>query len=349
MSGPELGRLIDEVDRTVDVQFAAVGDLDELNRLYASLLGRRGSLNALMKQLPGAAPEERKQLGQRLNAVKGRVERARELATARIKRTARDLELSAPPLDITLPGRWRAPGRPHPIMRTLDEIVDIFVGLGFDVAEGPQIELARYNFDLLGFPADHPAMDMHDTFYVAGDPGQNVLLRTHTSPVQVREMLSHPPPVMIVAPGVVYRRDDDASHSPMFVQIEGLVVDRDVSLADLKGLLEVYSRRMFGENTRTRFRPSYFPFTEPSAELDVSCLVCFGANRACPQCKGTGWLEVLGCGMVHPTVLRNVGIDPEVYTGLAFGIGVDRTANMKFAVDDIRAFYENDVRFLGSL
>ncbi len=346
MSSP-LGQL-EQIEGTVDSAFAGAADAQQLLFVQAQFLGREGSVNALMKQIPTLPATERRAFGQRINALKERIQSAFESAQARMDRAALDKELSGQPLDVTLPGRRRAVGRLHPVLRVLGELVEVFVGFGFDIAEGPELELAEFNFEKLGFPPDHPAMDMHDTFYIAGENGRR-LLRTHTSPVQIREMLSHAPPVMVVAPGVVYRRDDDATHSPMFMQLEGLVVDTNVSMGDLKGLFEAFSQRMFGPNAKTRFRASYFPFTEPSAEMDVACLTCGAADPTCRKCRGKGWTEVLGCGMVHPAVLENVGYDPEKYTGLAFGIGIDRTAAVRFGVPDLRLFYENDVRFLQSL
>jgi phenylalanyl-tRNA synthetase alpha chain len=235
-------------------------------------------------------------------------------------------------------------------MRVMHDVIDALTAMGFDVAEGPESEFAEFNFEKLGFPPDHPAMDMQDTFFLeSAAPQRKPLLRTHTSPVQIREMLAHPPPVMIVAPGVVYRRDDDVTHSPMFMQIEGLVVDRGITMAHLRGTLDAFVHRLFGPDVPTKFRGSYFPFTEPSAEMDVGCLICRGNDPACRICKGTGWLEVLGCGMVNPVVFENVGYDPEEFTGFAFGMGIDRLAMLRYRIPDIRLLYDTDVRFLESL
>jgi phenylalanyl-tRNA synthetase alpha chain len=281
----------------------------------------------------GAAANEAKQ------ALEALLEEKLEAARDAERRAARARQR----VDLTLPGRRPPFGTVHPLTRVQDEIVSTFMGLGFSVAEGPEIESDYYNFEALNIPRDHPARDMQDTFYLSDD----TLLRTHTSPVQIRTMQSQPPPVRIVVPGKVYRRDADITHSPMFHQVEGLAVDRDISMADLKGTLELFARRMFGADSRIRFRPSFFPFTEPSAEVDVLCFACGGAG--CRVCTSSGWLEILGSGMVHPQVLTNVGYDPEEFTGWAFGMGIERVAMLKYGVDDIRLFYENDLRFLHQL
>jgi phenylalanyl-tRNA synthetase alpha chain len=278
----------------------------------------------------GAAANEAKRELEAL--LERRLDEAREAERARARGQQR--------LDLTLPGRRPPLGAVHPLSRVHDEIVAVFAGLGFSVAEGPEIESDYYNFEALNIPSDHPARDMQDTFYFSAD----TLLRTHTSPVQIRVMQAQRPPVRIIVPGRVYRRDADITHSPMFHQVEGLAVDRDVSMADLKGTLELFARAMFGRGSRIRFRPSFFPFTEPSAEVDVLCFACAGGG--CRVCKQSGWLEILGSGMVHPQVLRNVGYDPEEVTGWAFGMGIERVAMLKYGVDDIRLFFENDLRFL---
>jgi phenylalanyl-tRNA synthetase alpha chain len=341
---------LDAIARGVDEAFAAARDDNELRQVTARFSGREGSLTRVMKRIPELPGAERKSFGQRVNEVKGRVERALATAAERLRSEARARELAGPAIDITLPGRRPRLGRVHPIMRTLHEIIDVFSSLGFDVAEGPEVDLAENNFDRLGFPPDHPAMDMHDSFFLPSrSPSDRVLLRTHTSTVQVREMLSHPPPVQVVMPGAVFRRDDDATHSPMFFQLEGLMVDEDITLAHLRGVLEAFLHRLFGANVKTRFRASYFPFVEPGAEMDVECLICHGHNPACRVCKGTSWLEILGCGMVHPVVFESVGYDPERYKGFAFGMGIDRLTMLRYGIGDIRHLFENDVRFLGSL
>jgi phenylalanyl-tRNA synthetase alpha chain len=322
---------------------AAVGarSAAELEDVRVRFLGRQGELTQLLRSLGTLAAAERPLVGSAANEAKrelealldGRLGEARETERAHARRQQR--------LDLTLPGRRPAVGAVHPLTRVHDEIVTIFAGLGFSVAEGPEIETDYYNFEALNIPADHPARDMQDTFYLPG----GLLLRTHTSPVQVRTMLGQRPPVRIVVPGRVHRRDiPDATHSPVFHQVEGLAVDRHVTMADLKGTLELFAREMFGARSRIRFRPSFFPFTEPSAEVDVLCFLCGGDG--CRVCKQSGWLEILGSGMVHPRVLANVGYDTEEFTGWAFGMGIERIAMLKYGVDDIRLFYENDLRFL---
>jgi phenylalanyl-tRNA synthetase alpha chain len=314
----------------------------ELEEVRVRFLGRQGELTQLLRSLGTLPAAERPLVGAAANEAKrelehvleGRLAEAREAERAHARRQQR--------LDLTLPGRRPPLGAVHPLSRVHDEIVAIFAGLGFSVAEGPDIETDYYNFEALNIPADHPARDMQDTFYLPGGS----LLRTHTSPVQVHTMLAQRPPVRIIVPGRVHRRDiPDASHSPVFHQVEGLAVDRHVTMADLKGTLELFAREMFGPRSRIRFRPSFFPFTEPSAEVDVVCFLCGG--EGCRVCKQSGWLEILGSGMVHPRVLDNVGYDTEAFTGWAFGMGIERIAMLKYGVDDIRLFYDNDLRFLG--
>jgi phenylalanyl-tRNA synthetase alpha chain len=321
---------------------AAARSAAELEEVRVRFLGRQGALTQLLRSLGNLPPGERPLVGAAANEAKRELEvlldqrlnEAREVERARSRRQQR--------LDLTIPGRRPSPGSIHPLTRVHDEIVTIFAGLGFSVAEGPEIETDYHNFEALNIPSDHPARDMQDTFYLPG----GLLLRTHTSPVQIRTMLAQRPPVRIVVPGRVHRRDiPDASHSPVFHQVEGLAVDRGVTMADLKGTLELFAREMFGPRSRIRFRPSFFPFTEPSAEVDVVCFLCGGDG--CRVCKQSGWLEILGSGMVHPQVLRNVGYDTEEVTGWAFGMGIERIAMLKYGVDDIRLFYENDLRFLG--
>ncbi len=318
----------------------AAGTAAELEQVRIRFLGRQGALTQLLRSLASLPASERPQVGAAANQAKQLLESLldEKLQAARgsERRAARERER----VDLTLPGRRPPFGTVHPLTRVQDEIVSTFMGLGFSVAEGPEIESDYYNFEALNIPRDHPARDMQDTFYLSED----TLLRTHTSPVQIRTMQAQPPPVRIIVPGKVYRRDADITHSPMFHQVEGLAVDRDVSMADLKGTLELFARRMFGADSRIRFRPSFFPFTEPSAEVDVLCFACAGAG--CRVCKSSGWLEILGSGMVHPRVLKNVGYDPEQFTGWAFGMGVERVAMLKYGVDDIRLFFENDLRFL---
>jgi phenylalanyl-tRNA synthetase alpha chain len=311
----------------------------DLEQVRVRFLGRQGALTGLLRSLGQLPPDERPLVGAAANEAKRELEARLDarLAEAREAERAR----ARPRLDLTLPGRRPPLGTVHPLTRVHDEIVSIFAGLGFSVAEGPEIETDYYNFEALNIPPDHPARDMQDTFYLPG----GLLLRTHTSPVQVRTMQAQRPPVRIIVPGRVHRRDiADASHSPVFHQVEGLAVDRHVTMADLKGTLELFAREMFGPRSRINFRPSFFPFTEPSAEVDVLCFLCGGAG--CRVCKQSGWLEILGSGMVHPQVLKNVGYDPEEVTGWAFGMGIERIAMLKYGIDDIRLFYDNDLRFL---
>jgi phenylalanyl-tRNA synthetase alpha chain len=312
-------------------------DLDEVRVKY---LGKRGTLTQLLRALPGLPPAERPIVGKEANAAKAGLESELEARQAVLERLERRARLAADRPDLTLPGRRVVPGALHPLTQVHDEIVDVFTGMGFAVAEGPEVELDFYNFEALNIPKDHPARDMQDTFYVGGE----VLLRTHTSPVQIRTMERQKPPVRIICPGRVYRRDADITHSPVFHQVEGLAVDRGISMADLKGTLALFARELFGPDSRIRFRPSFFPFTEPSAEVDVLCFLCKGGG--CRVCKQSGWLEILGSGMVHPRILRAMGYDTEEVTGWAFGMGIERVAMLRYGVDDIRLFYENDLRFL---
>jgi phenylalanyl-tRNA synthetase alpha chain len=297
-------------------------------------------LTQLLRSLGSLSAEERPLVGAAANEAKRDLEALLEARLAAARARERQRERALTRSDLTVPGRRPDRGVRHPLVQVRDEIVGIFAALGFSVADGPEVESDYYNFEALNLPPDHPARDMQDTFYFSAD----TLLRTHTSPVQIRVMQAQRPPVRIVVPGRVYRRDADITHSPMFHQVEGLAVDREVSMADLKGTLELFARAMFGPDSRIRFRPSFFPFTEPSAEVDVLCFACGGGG--CRVCKQSGWLEILGSGMVHPQVLRNVGYDPEEVTGWAFGMGIERVAMLKYGVDDIRLFFENDLRFL---
>jgi phenylalanyl-tRNA synthetase alpha chain len=313
---------------------------DDLKAIELELFGKKGIVSILRKKIPQEAPEDRKEAGRLLNELAGRYETALRTRGEELAAKERSEKLAAQRIDITLPGRRPGVGRPHPITSVTLEVVDIFRDMGFSVAEGPEVELDYYNFETLNMPKDHPARDMQDTFYVSDE----IVLRTHTSPVQVRVMKSRRPPVQVIAPGKVYRCDADVSHTPMFHQVEGLMVDRHINFSHLKGVLETFISRMFGAGTATRFRPSFFPFTEPSAEVDIRCVICGG--KGCRVCKSTGWLEVLGSGMVDPEVFRAVGYDPEEFTGFAFGLGMERIAMLKYGIDDIRLFYENDMRFL---
>ncbi|MBI3593203.1 MAG: phenylalanine--tRNA ligase subunit alpha, partial [Nitrospirae bacterium] len=278
--------------------------------------------------------------GKKINDVKQFIETELDLKESGLREEELKRQLAAESIDITLPGKYVPFGREHPINKTLSEVVDIFVKMGFSVEEGPEVELDYYNFEALNFPKDHPARDMQDTFFVSDD----IVLRTHTSPVQVRGMEKRRPPVRFIAPGKVYRCDADITHTPMFHQVEGLMVDKGITFSNLKGILEAFLHQMFGPDTPVRFRPSFFPFTEPSAEVDIGCILCNGAG--CRVCKGSGWLEILGAGMVNPAVFEHVGYDPEEFSGFAFGMGIERIAMLKYSIDDIRLFFENDIRFL---
>jgi phenylalanyl-tRNA synthetase alpha chain len=313
-------------------------DISALEALQFSVLGRKGELTQLLRHLGELPLAERPAAGQEANRVKGVLEKAFEERRGQLSAAPR--EKSPVLLDWSLPGRRGFRGRRHPLTQTLEEVCGIFSRLNFEIVEGPEIELDYYNFEALNMPPDHPARDMQDTFYIS----DQVLLRTQTSPMQVRVMENRKPPLQIVSPGKVYRRDSDVSHSPMFHQVEGLMVGEGISFGDLKGILTLFVRRMFGEDTPLRFRPSYFPFTEPSAEVDIGCVLCHGGG--CRLCSRTGWLEILGSGMVDPEVYRFVNYDPERVTGFAFGLGIERVAMLKYGIDDIRMFYENDQRFL---
>jgi phenylalanyl-tRNA synthetase alpha chain len=327
-------------------------DAGALEAEEIAVLGRKsGALTAALKRLATLPIEERKRYGAAVNQLKVRFEAAFAARRDAVEAERRGREAAG--IDLTLPGRRRWVGAEHPVTRVVSEIVEIFRGLGFTVAVGPEVETEWYNFLALNFPPDHPAMDMHDTLYLdappaAEAPGGRLLLRTHTSPVQIRAMLAAPPPVRVVIPGMVYRNDAfDASHSPAFSQIEGLAVDEGVSFVDLKATLTHFAHRFFSPTTKTRFRPSFFPFTEPSAEMDVECLLCHGSG--CAACKQTGWMEILGCGMVHPAVLENCNVDPERYTGWAFGMGPHRITMLRYGIPDIRLLMEGDMRFLAQL
>lgn len=319
---------------------AAADSLAALDQVRVAFLGKKGRITERLKQLGKAAPEERRALGARINEAKETVQSELEARRGALEADALSQRLAAETVDVTLPGRGQAGGGLHPVTRTLDRIEDLFVQLGFEVAEGPEVEDDYHNFEALNIPESHPARAMHDTFYFDA----RTVLRTHTSPVQIRAMEARQPPLRVIAPGRVYRCDSDLTHTPMFHQVEGLLVDERVTFSDLKGVLEDFLRIFFEQDVAVRFRPSYFPFTEPSAEVDVQCVKCQGGG--CRICKQTGWLEVLGCGMVHPKVLENVGIDTERYTGFAFGMGAERLAMLRYGVDDLRTFFENDLRFL---
>ena len=321
----------------------AEADTDEaVHAVRVRYLGRRGALTACLKAMGNIPAEERPSVGRKANEVKVRLEEEIASRLKAIEDAALAAALESGPVDITLPGRRPPRGRIHPLTQVLEETIEIFTSLNFTVAEGPEIETDWYCFEALNMPKDHPARDMQDTFYVA----EEVVLRTHTSSVQIRVMEHHPPPVRVISPGKVYRCDADITHSPMFHQVEGLLVDEvgRVTFGDLKGVLEFFARRMFGAETAVRFRPSFFPYTEPSAEVDIQCVMCRGSG--CRLCKGTGWLEILGSGMVDPNVFASVGYDTDSVVGFAFGMGIERIAMLKYGIDDIRLFFENDARFL---
>lgn len=333
---------LEQMEQTALQEIGGVFDLNALNDIRVKYLGKKGELTQILRGMGGLGPEERPVIGQLANRVRERLESELEKKTAELKEKAKGERLAREKIDVTLPGRPVVRGHKHPLTQVLEEIQEIFLGMGFAVAEGPEIEYDYYNFEALNLPKDHPARDMQDSFYITSE----ILLRTHTSPVQVRTMEAMRPqvPVKIIAPGKVYRRDDDATHSPMFHQVEGLVIDRDISFAHLKGTLLLFARQMFGPEREIRLRPSFFPFTEPSAEVDISCMMCGGAG--CRVCKGTGWLEILGAGMVHPNVLAMSGYNPGEVTGFAFGMGVERIAMLKYGIDDLRLLFDNDLRFL---
>lgn len=331
---------LDRLQKEVVVSISQASTEKEISEIRVKYLGKKGSITQVLKSL-GTLPEsERREIGQRANQLKESTETRIEEALLRIRERDRREALESEKIDVTLPGRRIPVGKRHPLTQTLDEILDIFSRLGFEVVEGPEVELDYYNFEALNIPKGHPAREMQATFFISDD----VVLRTHTSPVQVRTMEKKRPPVRVVCPGAVYRCDSDPSHSPMFHQVEGLLVDKGITLADLKGVLTVFVHQMFGKETKLRFRPSFFPFTEPSAEIDIECFICGG--KGCGVCSNTGWLEILGSGMVDPAVYKFVNYDPEEVTGFAFGMGIERIAMLKFGINDIRLFFTNDLRFL---
>ncbi len=313
----------------------------ELEALRVKYLGKKGEVTAVLKQMGSLSAEERPVIGQLANEVRRSIETELTAKAGELKAKQANQKLAEETLDVTMPGAKKDLGKRHPLDSVLDEIKEIFLGMGFDVAEGPEVETDYYNFEALNIPKDHPARDTQDTFYI----NENVLLRTQTSPVQVRVMEKQKPPIRIISPGRVYRSDAvDATHSPVFHQIEGLVVDKGITMGDLKGTLADFAKRLYGPDAKVRFRPHHFPFTEPSAEMDTMCFSCGG--KGCRLCKGEGWIEILGCGMVHPKVLENCNIDPEEYSGFAFGMGLERLVMRRYNIDDLRLFYENDQRFL---
>jgi phenylalanyl-tRNA synthetase alpha chain len=322
-------------------KLAQISEIRELEDLKVAYLGKKGELTQILKGMGALSAEERPIIGQMANVVRSVLEENIADTRMRLVREERNAKLKNEVIDVTLPGKFRTIGRKHPLTMVLDELKDIFLGMGYEIAEGPEIELDYNNFEALNMPKNHPARDTQDTFYMS----ESVVLRTHTSPVQIRHMQNNTPPIRIICPGRVYRSDAvDATHSPVFHQVEGLVVDKGVTMGDLVGTLQASAKSIFGKDTRIRLRPHHFPFTEPSAEVDVSCWECGG--KGCRICKGEGWIEILGAGMVHPNVLRECNIDPEIYSGFAFGMGVERIAMGKFGINDMRLLYENDIRFL---
>lgn len=330
------GWQIENIEKEALQEIEKAADTKTLQEISIKYLGRKGLITGFLRNISSLPPEQRPDAGKKANRVKSIISKAIDTARERIEKEARE----AQHIDVTLPGRPLKTGSLHPVTRITREISAIFMRMGFSIAEGPEIESDYYNFEALNIPRYHPARDMQDTFYVSDE----IVLRTHTSPIQVRYMEKNDPPIHIIAPGKVFRCDSDQTHTPMFHQIEGLLVDRDVSFGDLKGILTRFVHQIFGEGIGVRFRPSFFPFTEPSAEVDIACVICRGAG--CRVCSNTGWLEVLGCGMVHPAVFENVGYDTDMYSGFAFGMGVERIAMLKYGINDLRLFFENDIRFL---
>lgn len=332
---------IEQIKSEVEGILENAKDIATLEQIRIKYLGKKGELTAVLKGMGKLSKEERPVIGALANEVRSKLETELEEKRAQISKAMEEAKLKNEVVDVTMPGKKAELGKLHPLTKVMNEIKDIFIGMGFSIADGPEVEYDYYNFEALNIPKNHPARDTQDTFYIE----DNIVLRTQTSPMQVRVMENTRPPIRIIAPGRVYRSDSvDATHSPVFHQIEGLVVDKNVTMADLKGTLEMFTKSLYGEQTKVRFRPHHFPFTEPSAEMDVSCFVCGG--KGCSVCKGEGWIEILGCGMVHPKVLSNCNIDPEIYSGFAFGIGLERIAMRKYDIDDLRLFFENDQRFL---
>ena len=332
---------LEEIKKKALESIEVSDSLDKLNDVRVNILGKKGELTAVLKSMKDVAPEDRPKVGQMVNEVRVEIETFLENAKKKMEQAALEARLAAEEIDVTLPAKKLPRGHRHPNTTVLEEVENIFIGLGYEVVEGPEVEKDYYNFEALNIPADHPAKDEQDTFYITGD----ILLRTQTSSTQVHEMEKGRLPIRMIAPGRVFRSDEvDATHSPSFHQIEGLVIDKNITFADLKGTLAVFAKELFGEDTKVKFRPHHFPFTEPSAEVDVSCFKCGG--KGCRFCKGSGWIEILGCGMVHPHVLEMSGIDPNEYSGFAFGVGLERITLLKYEIDDMRLLYENDERFL---
>ncbi|MBM7562283.1 phenylalanine--tRNA ligase subunit alpha [Fusibacter tunisiensis] len=333
--------ILNQLLKSATEEIHSAPGLKELEEIRVKYLGKKGEITSVLKNMKDLSAEERPAIGKVANSVREEIEIILEQVKEEKKKVEMDAQLEKEGIDVTMPSKKHERGHKHPLNVALDEIMDIFLGMGFKIAEGPEVDTVYHNFDALNAPIDHPSRSLSDTFYITED----LLLRTQTSPIQVRTMKQQKPPIRIIAPGRCFRNDEiDATHSPMFHQIEGLVVDENVTMADLKGTLDMFAKRLFGNQTKTKFRPHYFPFTEPSGEVDVSCFKCGG--EGCRFCSGSGWIEILGCGMVHPNVLEECGIDSEKYTGFAFGMGLDRITMLKYEIDDIRILFENDVRLI---
>lgn len=334
-------KLLEQLLEHAKTEITQAANLKELEDIRIKFLGKKGEVTNILKDMKNLSAEERPLIGKVANEVRESIEALLDSVKEDKKKLEIEARLKSESIDVTMPSKKTLRGHKHPLNIALDEIKEIFIGMGFKIAEGPEVESVYHNFDALNAPIDHPSRSLSDTFYITED----LLLRTQTSPIQVRTMKNSKPPIKIIAPGRCFRNDEiDATHSPMFHQLEGLVIDKDITMADLKGTLDMFAKRLFGSQTKTKFRPHYFPFTEPSGEVDVSCFKCGG--EGCRFCGGSGWIEILGCGMVHPNVLKECGIDPEVYNGFAFGMGLDRITMMKYEIDDIRILFENDVRFI---
>ncbi len=332
---------LQEIKQRAEQSLDSVNDLSQLEQLRVSYLGKKGEITAILKQMGSLSPEERPVVGELANKVRTQIEQLISEKTSALKNARRKARLEAETIDITLPAKEVKKGGLHPLSIVQNDMIELFRSMGFDVVDGPEVETDFYNFQALNVPEDHPARDMQDTFYL----GEGIMLRTQTSATQIRTMMNMKPPIRMVCPGRVFRADEvDATHSPVFHQMEGLVVDKGITMCDLKGCLEQFAHVIYGDDTKVKFRPSFFPFTEPSVEVDVSCSECGG--KGCRVCKGSGWIEILGAGMVHPNVLRSCGIDPDEYSGFAFGIGLDRLATTRYKISDIRLLFENDLRFL---
>lgn len=332
---------LEQIKKIALEQLSQVTDKAELENIRVKYLGKKGELTAILRGMGKLSAEERPMVGKIANEVREEIESAIDTKVVAIRSAEKTEKLNSEVIDISMPGKKQTMGKKHPLSLTLDQVNDIFLSMGFSIEEGPEVEFDHYNFEALNIPKDHPARGEQDTFYI----NDNIVLRTQTSPIQIRTMENQKPPIKMIAPGKVYRSDAvDATHSPIFYQIEGLVVAENITFGDLKGTLEMFIQKMFGDDMKVKFRPHHFPFTEPSAEMDATCFVCGG--KGCKVCKGSGWIEIVGCGMVHPQVLRNCGIDPEKYSGFAFGFGLDRIVMLKYGIEDIRLLYESDMRFL---